>query len=109
VKALATGFNPVFKTTITCPYTSCTFGFEDMIQIARIPSGNRWAICGQVNNVFTICPFQGIGLPDDYSVGTFLQSFGPVGPGTYTLIVFVYVTSPTNMANSEAIYRLYTP
>jgi hypothetical protein len=109
VLALAAGeYNPVFTTTMTCPYKSCTFGFEDIIQIAPT-STNPWAICAEVNGTRNLCPYQGNGLSNDYSVGTSLQSFGPVPRGTYTLTVLVYVTSPTGMTNSEAIYRLYTP
>jgi hypothetical protein len=104
---LAAGFNRAFTTTITCAHASCTFGFEDMIAVS--PTSDPWAICAAVNNTFVFtpaCPFQGPGLS---STRTSLQSFGPVGPGRYTLTVWVYVASPTKLEQSEAIYRLYTP
>jgi hypothetical protein len=110
--SLNAGYNKVFTTTIACASVSCTFGFEDMIQIGPT-STNAWAICAQVNTTFVNppCPYQGIGIPGYYSVGTSLQSYGPVGPGTYTLNVYVYISAATgaSLGNSEAIYRLYTP
>jgi hypothetical protein len=107
---LAKGYNRVFTTTMTCPYKSCTFGFQDMIQVG-INAPNPWKICAEVNGKFVNppCPDQGIGIPGYYSMGTSLQSSGPVGPGTYTLAVSVYVTLPTGLANCQIIYRLYTP
>ncbi len=110
--ALSPGFNAVFQTVVNCPAFGCTFGFEDMIQVGLSgTTGNRWAICGEVDGNFINppCPFQGVVPEGLYETRNSLQSWVHVGAGAHTLTVLVYVDAAATLGNCEAIYRVYAP
>jgi hypothetical protein len=109
---LLAGFNLAFSTTLTCPTSGCTFGFQDMIQVGQSSAAsNHWAICALVDNSFVNppCPFQGI-VPTGgfFAVGNSLQNWH-ASAGAHKLDVYVYVDAAASLGNSEANSLLYIP
>jgi hypothetical protein len=112
------GFQPVDDgTTFTCPGPggSCLVEFDQYVQIGDSATGNRWAICSELDGVSVStpgCAYQGythIAGQYLYQVGSFVQFAVNVPPGTHTLQTFVYSDHGLTKGLWSLIYRVYKP
>jgi len=103
--------NPI---TINCPASnSCTFAAEQNLQVDGSVSGNRWAICTQVDGNFMsepLCPFLGLVSSDGtFIAGSFVQTMHGLSPGTHTVQSFVYTDAGGSRSIYAIVYRVYGP
>jgi hypothetical protein len=103
--------NPI---TINCPAPNlCTFAAEQNLQVNGSTSGNRWAICTEVDGNFMsepLCPFLGLVSSDGtYIAGSFVQTMHGLSPGQHTVQTFVYSDLGLSRSIYAIVYRVYGP
>jgi hypothetical protein len=97
----------------SCPAATCSVSAEQNAQVTGTVSGNRWAICTQVDGVYMgqpNCPYLGYVTSDgSYAAGSFTQNMSGVTHGAHTLQSFVYMDDAASLSIYNITYRLYTP
>jgi hypothetical protein len=113
VSVVGSGFQPVdTPVTITCGNSAgCTIGAEHWLQVGgQSATGNRWAICTEVDGtVQFLCPFQGY-VPSDgsYATGSFNLAVA-VTQGTHTVQEVLYTDDGAEIGDYNNTYHRYKP
>src|SRR5277367_6267372 len=113
VTVVGSGFQPVdAAVTIACLNAAgCTFEAEHWLQVGgQSASGNRWAICTEVDGSFQgICPFQGYLLTDGTYVTGSITTDVPVTQGTHTIQEVLYTDAGAEIGEYHNTYHRYKP
>lgn len=111
------GFQPLHDPEyVICPRDTagaCTIVAEPHVQVSNNQTGNRWAICTQVDGVWMTqptCPWLGV-LPTggEYHTGGFIQSQSGIPRGRRTVQTFVYSDSGMSVSIWGLAYKVYKP
>jgi hypothetical protein len=110
---VGSSFQPVdTPVTISCQNTAgCTIEAEHWLQVGgQSASGNKWAICTQVDGTLLfLCPYQGY-VPSDgtYATGSFNLAVS-VTQGTHTVQEIVYTDAGATIGDYANTYHRYRP